>query len=86
MESEFKKIPSLQKALDEAVWINFRHRTTDYRVGVLESVKGGYILAHPDHSIFEGEHFESLPSDYGGMTYKHIASIGMDEDPLQMSF
>ena len=83
MVEELHKRNNLQKALDEALWINFRHRTTDYRVGVIESVKGGYIIAHPDHSLFEGEHFEMLPSDYSDMTYKHIASIAMDYDPLK---
>ncbi len=83
MAKEPHKRNNLQKALDEAVWINFRHRTTDYKVGVIESVKGGYILAHPDHSMFEGEHFEPLPSDYSEMTYKHMTTIGMDEDPLK---
>ena len=69
--------------LDEAVWINFRHRTTDYRVGVIQSVEGGYILAHPNHSVYENEHFEVLPSDYSDMSYEHIASIGMDEETLK---
>jgi len=82
MTKELHKRSNLQKAIDEAIWINFRHRTTDYRVGVIESVKGGYIIAHPDHSTFEGEHFEPLPSDYSDMSYDHIASIGMDKEPL----
>lgn len=73
----------LQKAIDEAVWINFRHRTTDYRVGVIHLEEGGCIIAHPDQSAFKMENFESLPSDYSDMSYDHIASIGMDEDPLQ---
>ena len=83
MANEMKKRLSLQKALDEAVWINFRHRVTRYLVGVIQSVEDGYILAHPDHSAYENEHFEVLPSDYSDMSYDHIASIGMDEDPLQ---
>lgn len=83
MAKKLEKRNNLQKALDEVLWINFRHRTTDYRVGVIESTSGGYIIAHPDHSTFEGGHFEELPSDYSDMTYKHIASIGMDEEPLK---
>jgi hypothetical protein len=82
MTKKAQKRNNLQKALDEAVWINFRHRATRYRVGVIQSVEGGYILAHPKHSVHENEHFEILPSDCSNMTYDHIASIGMDEDPL----
>lgn len=82
MAKKAQKRNDLQKALDEAVWINFRHRATDYRVGVIQSVDDGYILAHPNHSVYENEHFEVLPSDYSNMSYNHIASIGMDEDPL----
>lgn len=83
MEKELHKRNNLQKAIDEAVWINFRHRTTDYRVGVIESTSDGYIIVHPEHSTFKGEAFEILPTDYSEMSYKHIASIGMDEDPLK---
>lgn len=73
-----KKRISFQKVIDEAVWINFRHRTTDYRVGVIEN-----RIVHPKDKTFKGEHFEKLPEDYSTMTYNDIASIGMDEDPLK---
>lgn len=82
MASKSNASPILQKALDEALWINFRHRTTDYRVGVIQSIEGGYILAHPDHSDHKGQYFETLPIDYSNMTYDQIAAIGMDKDPL----
>lgn len=83
MTKKTHKRNNLQKALDEVVWINFRHRSTDYKVGVIQSVEDGYILAHPNHSVYENEHFEVLPIDYSNMSYDHIASIGMDEDPLK---
>ncbi len=83
MTKKLHKRNNLQKAIDEAVWINFRHRTTDYRVGVIESTGDGYIIVHPEHSTFKGEAFEELPIDYSNMSYKHIASIGMDRDPLR---
>lgn len=73
----------LQKVIDEAVWINFRHRMTDYRVGVIQCEEGGCIIAHPEHSIFEKQYFEVLPADYQDMTYEHIASMGTDDDPLK---
>lgn len=83
MRKELHRKNDLQKAIDEAVWINFRHRTTDYRVGVIHCEEGGCIIAHPDHSTFEEEDFESLPTNYSDMSYDHIASIGMDEEPLK---
>ena len=52
-------------------------------MGVIESTGDGYIIVHPEHSTFKGEAFEKLPTDYGDMSYKHIASIRMDEDPLK---
>jgi len=83
MKKELHRRNDFQKAIDEAVWINFSHRTTDYRVGVIECEEGGCIIAHPNHSVFEKQYFEPLTSDYSDMSYDHIASIGMDKEPLK---
>lgn len=74
--------PSKQKAIDQAAWFNFEHRTSNQKYGVIQSSKGDYFVLPTDHVSFEGETFEKLPSDYSGITYDHIRSIGMDEDPL----
>ncbi len=38
--------------------MNFQHRTTKYKVGVIESVDSGYLIIPLKHSTFEREHFK----------------------------
>ena len=74
--------PNKEKAIDFAVWKNFKHRVDGKRFGVIQSVEGDFLIVSPDHPTFIGEAFETLPDHYADMDYKHIRNIGMDVDPL----
>lgn len=74
--------PNKEKAIDLAVWLNFKHRVDGKRFGVIQSVEGDFLIVSPNHPTFKGEVFEILPEHYSQMNYKHIRNIGMDVDPL----
>lgn len=74
--------PNKQKAIDFALWLNFKHRLDKKEFGVLQSAKGDFLIVQKDHPTFKGEQFEQLPQDYDQMDYNHIQNIGMDFSPL----
>ncbi|QTE21102.1 hypothetical protein [Polaribacter cellanae] len=74
--------PNKEKAIDFALWQNFKHRVDGKHFGVIQSVEGDFLIVSPDHPTFKGEVFETLPDHYAGMEYKHIRNISMDIDPL----
>ena len=75
--------PNKQKAIDLAVWLNFKHRVDGKRFGVIQSIEGDFIIISPNHPTFKGEEFETLPENYVDISYKDIRNIGMDIDPLK---
>lgn len=74
--------PNKQKAIDLAVWLNFKHRVDGKHFGVIQSIEGDFLIISPNHPTIKDEQFEVLPEDYSGMNYKHIRNIGMDVEPL----
>ncbi len=70
------------KALDLAVWLNFKHRLKNEAFGAIAGIGGKYLVAPTDHPSFEGEKFNKLPKTYRKMGYDHIQEIAMDDDPL----
>lgn len=74
--------PNKQKAIDFAVWKNFKHRVDGKRFEVIQSVEGDFLIVPPNHPTFKDEEFEELLNDYANMDYKHIRNIYMDIDPL----
>jgi len=82
MENKLPRHPSKQKALDHALWLNFKHRVQGHTYGVIQSAKGDYLVVPTDHVSFQGEAFETLPENHADMDYSQIRQIGMDEDPL----
>ena len=71
-----------QKAIDFAVWLNFKHRLEGKQFGAIQSVEGDFIITSPSHPSFIGEEFEILPTDYLKMSFKQIRNIFMDMEPL----
>ena len=82
MTKRIKRQPNLEKAIDYALWLNFGSRTKNKSFGVIGSIEGDYLIVETDHPTFEGETFETLPNDYGNMSYNHIKHISMDVDPI----
>tara|TARA_B100001115_G_scaffold172884_1_gene156479 strand:+ start:2380 stop:2802 length:423 start_codon:yes stop_codon:yes gene_type:complete len=73
---------SKQKALDQAVWLNFENRLRNNRFGAIQGVAGQYLVMPTDHPSFEGEAFETFPDSYESMDYEQIQGIAMDPEPL----
>jgi len=71
-----------QKAIDFAVWLNFKHRLEGKQFGAIQSVERDFIITSPSHPSFIGEEFETLPTDYSDMSFKEIRNIFMDNEPL----
>lgn len=82
MTKKMHRQKSKIKALDEALWLNFKNRVSKETVGVVESIEGDYIIISPEHPTFKGDTFEILPKNYKAMDYEHIKSIGSDLSPL----
>ncbi|MCI2229942.1 hypothetical protein MC378_12260 [Polaribacter sp. MSW13] len=74
--------PNKQKAIDVALWRNFKHRVGGEKVGVIQSIEGDFIIIPPSHPTFKDEEFETLPADYSQMDYKHIRNMYTDVEIL----
>jgi len=70
------------KALENAVWLNFEHRTTSKVYGVVQSIDHDYLVVPTSHPTVKGETFEILPNSYAAMDYDRIAEIFADRNPL----
>ena len=70
------------KALDNALWLNFEHRTTDKEYGVIQSKEQDYLIVPKGHPLTIGETFEVLPESYTSLSYDRIAEIHTDPNPL----
>ncbi|WP_299213515.1 hypothetical protein [uncultured Dokdonia sp.] len=70
------------KAIDNALWLNFEHRTTDKVYGVVQSIEQDYLIIPKDHPTVFGETFEILPDSYTSLDYDRIAEIFADRNTL----
>lgn len=74
---------SMQKALDCAVWLNFKFRTKSIEFGVIHGPDDNWAVV--DRSVvdeMELSFLSVLPEDYSEMTFEHIRNIKRDENPL----
>ena len=82
MESELNKShPSLQRAIDIAMWMNFKYRIDKRSFGVIQDKKAHWY----DVVETKGRRKSSLitlPSDYSDMTYEQIEAIRTIVNPL----
>ncbi|GGI58452.1 hypothetical protein [Winogradskyella haliclonae] len=70
------------KALDNALWLNFEHRTCDKQFGVVQSIEHDYLVVPKCHPSIVNEVFEILPESYTSLSYDRIAEIFADCNPL----
>lgn len=72
-----------QKAIDYAVWMNFKYRLVKIVSGVFQDPKGAWCVCEEATREELGVSFtEELPSDYSDMTFKHIEGIASDHKLL----
>jgi hypothetical protein len=82
MTKKIRRQASKEKAIDQAIWLTFKHRRKHKNFGVVQSSQGDCLIIEHPHASFSESEFEPLPNDYSQMDYSHIKRIGMDEDPL----
>ncbi|MCQ4138792.1 hypothetical protein [Chryseobacterium sp. EO14] len=72
-----------QKAIDQAVWLNFKHRIQNQHFGVLDAPEDQFAVANQLMlEDLEMEFHYPLPEDYTKMSFEQIQKIRSDEDPL----
>ncbi len=82
MESELTKShPSLQRAIDIAVWMNFKYRIDERSYGVIQDKKAHWYNVVETQGRRKSSLIE-LPNDYRGMTYEQIEAIRTIVNPL----
>ncbi|WP_299217011.1 hypothetical protein [uncultured Dokdonia sp.] len=74
--------PSKDKAIDNAVWSNFEHRTTNKEYVVVRGTDHNYVVIPKDYPTVDGQAFEVLPDSYATLDYERIADIFADHNPL----
>ena len=72
-----------QKAIDHAVWLNFKYRIANIKFGVIHGPDNNWaVLEEATSEEMEMPFLDILPKDYSEMTYSQIRHIKMDRDPL----
>lgn len=74
---------SQEKAIDHALWLNFKYRIAKIRFGVIHGPDDDWAVVEEATAEDMGMEFlDVLPKDYSEMSYDHIRHIRMDENPL----
>lgn len=82
MESELNKShPSLQRAIDIAMWMNFKYRAQNRSYGVILDKKANWYNVVETKGRRKSS-FIALPANYCEMTYEQIEAIRTIVNPL----
>jgi hypothetical protein len=75
---------SKQKAIDHAIWLNFKYRIAKIKFGVLNGPDNNWAVCEETTAQeMEMTFLDILPKDYSKMTYDDIRHIKMQYDPLR---
>ena len=72
-----------QKAIDHAMWLNFKYRIAGIVFGVIEGADNNWAvceLATADE--MEITFLDILPKDFSEVSFKHLDTIRQDKEPL----
>lgn len=82
MESEaFKEHESLQKAIDIALWMNFKYRKQNRDYVVIQDKKTKQYQVVAQMGRRKGGYIKP-PQNYKQMSYEHIKGIASEHNPL----
>ncbi|MBN8640701.1 MAG: hypothetical protein J0L86_02725 [Flavobacteriales bacterium] len=74
---------SEQKAIDHALWLNFKYRIAGISFGVLHGPDDNWAVCEQiTADQMEMSFLDVLPKDLSELTYKHLDSIRQDKEPL----
>jgi hypothetical protein len=72
-----------QKAIEHAIWLNFKYRIAAIRFGVLQDLNGNWaVCEQATADEMKMSFLDILPKDLSELTYKHLDSIRQDKEPL----
>lgn len=74
---------SKQKAIDHALWLNFKYRISNIKFGVIHGPEDNWaVLEQATSQEMEIPFLEILPKDYSELSYDAMRHIRMDRNPL----
>lgn len=74
---------SKKKAIDHAMWLNFKYRIAKIKFGVIHGPDNNWaVLEEANAEEMEMSFLDILPKDYSEMTYDNIRHIKMEPDAL----
>ena len=74
---------SKQKAIDHAIWLNFKYRIAKIKFGVISGPENNWaVCEEATPQEMEMAFLDILPKNYTEMTYDEIRHIRMDNNPL----
>lgn len=72
-----------QKAIDHAIWLNFKYRIANIVFGVINGPKNNWAVCEQATADEMGFPFLNiLPKNYIKLPYRQLDKIRQDEDPL----
>ncbi len=72
-----------QKAIDHAMWLNFKYRIAEIKFGVIHGPDDNWAVCEEATSQeIEISFLNILPKDYSQISYDDIRHIRMDNNPL----
>ncbi len=72
-----------QKAIDHAMWLNFKYRIAGIAFGVIHGPEDNWaVCEQATASEMEMTFLNILPKDYSELSYKQLDTIRQDEEPL----
>jgi hypothetical protein len=72
-----------QKAIDHAMWLNFKYRIAGIVFGVIHGPEDNWAVCEQATADEMGMQFlDMLPKDYSTIRYKQLDTIRQDEEPL----
>lgn len=74
---------SEKKAIDHAMWLNFKYRIAGIVFGVIHGPNKNFAVCEETTAEeMEMTFLNVLPKDYSEITYQHLDLIGMDKESL----
>lgn len=74
---------SQEKAVDHAMWLNFKYRIAGIVFGVIHGPEKNYaVCEEATRDELEMDFLDILPKDYKELSYIQLDHIGMDQNPL----
>lgn len=74
---------SREKAIDQAIWLNFKYRIAGIVFGVIHGSENNWAVCEEATAEEMGTEFLNvLSDDYTDISYRHLDHIAMDSNPL----